>query len=213
MPAFAKPMRRSDPSGDMSSATDRMSVTSSRSISGRPLGRIRDRMIPAPVSIDMPAGSPAFSRAARRVVQRVALPQRSASEPSELRYRRRTSAFVDGSRKTIPSAPTPVPRAQTSWMTLGSWSRPGASRRASTITKSLPDPLILTNSRLVMPSDPSEHRHQAQARDHPDRLANDVARHLARALCAIDEDDRDFDDLEAFLPNAKAPLDLKRVTV
>ena len=55
----------------------------------------------------------------------------------------RSEALVVGSRKTMPSAPTPVPRAQMAWMVAVSPRRPGGSVRASTNTKSLPDPLIL----------------------------------------------------------------------
>src|ERR1051325_7527614 len=131
------------------------------------------------------------------------------------------AAVDDCSRKTIPSAPTPVPCAQTVLMTSGSAKRPGGSDRASTMTKSLPDPLILKNALpvgITFPSsstgnEPPRRRHQSQPPHHPDGLPHDGRRHLARSLRPVDEDDRDLANAEALLPSAEAHFDLKGIAI
>ena len=85
------------------------------------------------------------SSTARRVVHSVAFPHRSARDPSALRYISLTRPPHDRSRSTSPSAPIPVPRAQMRLHRSAAVS-PGRLRCvASTMTKSLPDPLILKN--------------------------------------------------------------------
>src|SRR5688500_6003090 len=108
-------------------------------------------------------------------------------------------------------------------MTAGDGS--GASGTAdirSKATKSFPDPLSFQNAapaakappaRAAPRSEPSTDRPPAQAPHHEDRLAHDVAGHLALPLRPIVEDDRDLDDVEPAAPRPEAHLDLERVTV
>src|SRR5688500_94679 len=128
----------------------------------------------------------------------------------------RKSAWSEGSRKTIPSAPTPVPRAQIDWTTGGLASAPAGSARASTMTKSFPDPLILKNSRPSMRpprSDLAGHGPPPEPPHHPDRLSDDALRHLGLPLGPVHEHDRDLDEPEPLLPGTKAHLDLKSIPV
>ena len=53
------------------------------------------------------------------------------------------SATSDGSRKTIPSAPTPVAAGANRWIDGRLAELAARLARASTMTKSFPDPLIL----------------------------------------------------------------------
>jgi len=55
---------------------------------------------------------------------------------------RTTPGAVPGATNTNPSAPMPVPRAHTARMS-GTLQSPGPEERPSTMTKSLPDPVIL----------------------------------------------------------------------
>ena len=66
-----------------------------------------------------------------------------ATEPSLLRYRIATGELSPTLRKTIPSAPTPEPRAQTARIVSTSASLPGGALRTSTKTKSFPEPVSL----------------------------------------------------------------------
>src|SRR5439155_23684341 len=59
----------------------------------------------------------------------------------------------------------------------------------------------------------AEEIEEAQAPDHPDRLSDDLVRHLRAARATIDEHDRDLLDPEALSPCLEADLDLEGVAV
>src|SRR6266850_7411189 len=59
----------------------------------------------------------------------------------------------------------------------------------------------------------AEEIEEAQAPDHPHRLADDLARHLRAARAAVDEHDRNLLDPEALPPSLEADLDLEGVAV
>src|SRR5450432_2733908 len=71
-----------------------------------------------------------------------------------------------------------------------------------------------TSSKIGAPrSDLPRDRAPAQSPDHPDRLEDDPAGHLALSLSTVVEDDRNLDDPEVLSPGEIAHLDLEAVTV
>ena len=122
----------------------RTSVTGRRSTSGSPASnRARDagvRLERNSVVETMP------SSVASRAEQSEALPHRSAREPSLLRYVIRIVGGRGRLEKYDAVRTDPVARAQSA-RTMAVRQAPGGSRLASTMTKSLPDPLILKKAR------------------------------------------------------------------
>src|SRR5690242_1944848 len=96
------------------SADARTSVTGHRSTSGWPFD-MRADAIPESVSNRIPDALAAPNWHARLVTHSAALPHISATDPSLLQYSILNCAPLTlvGTRNTMPSAPTPVPRAQT----------------------------------------------------------------------------------------------------
>src|SRR5256885_15523059 len=99
--------------------------------------------------------------------------------------------------------------------TSGDVRGPGGSSRVSTKTKSLPDPLILKNSRpngIIASNAPRQGR-ETQTPHHQNGFSDNMAGHFARPLGPVHEDDRHLDDAEFLPPGAKVHFDLERVAV
>ena len=119
------------------------------------------------------------------------------------------SADSERSRKTIPSAPMPVPRAQIAWITSGSVEPTARFRPRVDHDEVVPRSTHLVEGapgrnhafQTLRGSDGGvetpRHRPPSQTPDHPDGFAHDRLRHLARPFGPVDEHDRDLDDLEA----------------
>src|SRR5260370_42121999 len=118
----------------------------------------------------------------------------------------------------------PVARPQWPWAAAASSTHGTGRSRASTNTKSFPEPAILKTSPCDgiiarhrvprgAPSQSSGERPESQPPDHPHGLEHDRPVHFALPLRAIHKNDGDFDDPEPLLPSTEAHLDLKPVAV